>query len=158
MISMIFAIDKNQLIGSNNNLPWHYPEDLAYFKKTTLGHTVLMGQNTFLSILSSLGKPLPGRKSVVVSKTPFSYPDIVILDDLVTYLKGEHDEEIFVIGGKSVFEQSLPYAQKLYITHINKEYEGNVYFEGLDLSLFDLIQSNKSGDLVFAIYERKQEK
>ncbi|HOP57148.1 MAG TPA: dihydrofolate reductase [Bacillota bacterium] len=158
MISMIFAIDKNRLIGSNNNLPWHYPEDLAYFKKTTLGHTVLMGQNTFLSILSSLGKPLPGRKSVVVSKTPFSYPDIVILDDLVTYLKGEHDEEIFVIGGKSVFEQSLPYAQKLYITHINKEYEGNVYFEGLDLSLFDLIQSNKSGDLVFAIYERKQEK
>jgi len=155
---MIFAIDKNRLIGSNNNLPWHYPEDLAYFKKTTLGHTVLMGQNTFLSILSSLGKPLPGRKSVVVSKTPFSYPDIVILDDLVTYLKGEHDEEIFVIGGKSVFEQSLPYAQKLYITHINKEYEGNVYFEGLDLSLFDLIQSNKSGDLVFAIYERKQEK
>jgi len=156
MISMIFAIDPNKLLGKGNDLPWYYPEDLQYFKKTTKGKTVLMGLETFRSILSRNGKPLPNRHSVVASLEPFSYEGVEVIGDLFRYLKAAREEEVFVIGGKTIYELSLPYADRLYITHINKVYEGNVFFTKLDLTNFTLISETVSGDLRFCIYERKQ--
>ena len=154
MISLIFATDPNHLIGKDNLLPWNYPEDLKYFKKTTLNKTVLMGLETFHSIVSINGKPLPKRKLVVASLEPFSYPGVLVIDDLIKYLKTPHEEEIFIIGGKTIYELSLPYADRLYITHIKKAHDGNVYLN-FSLEDFKLISKDEREELTFAIYERK---
>lgn len=156
MISLIFAIDRNKLIGKGNDLPWNYPEDLRYFKKTTQGKTVLMGLETFRSILSRNHKPLPGRHSVVASLEPFSYEGVEVIGDLFAYLKTPREEEVFVIGGKTIYELSLPFADRLYVTHIEAVHEGNVYLDKLDLSGFRLIQETPSGVLRFCVYERKR--
>lgn len=154
MISLIFATDPNHLIGRDNDLPWHYPEDLAYFKKTTLHKTVLMGLNTFYSILEMNGKPLPKRRIIVASLEPFSYPDVTVISDLIGFLKEDHQEEIFVIGGKTIYELAFPYAHRLYITHIKTPHQGNIY---LDFSLqdFEIISKDEREALTFAVYERK---
>jgi len=157
MISMIFAIDPTGLIGKNNDLPWDYPEDLQYFKYITLNKTVLMGVTTFESIVQRLNKPLPNRRSIVASLTEFSYPGVKVIQDLESFLKEKHDEEIFVIGGKTIYEIAFPYADKLYITHIKKVYEGDTYLD-LDLSEFKLVKSDDNEELNFAVYERINKK
>jgi len=154
MISLIFAVDPNFLIGKGNDLPWDYKEDLRYFQRTTKGKTCLMGLETFKSILMRNGKPLPNRHSVVASLTPYEYPDVEVIDDLFGYLKKPHDEEVFVIGGKTIYELAYPYADRLYITHIKKVHEGDVYLKKFDLSSFQLIQKDETEDLIFAVYER----
>jgi dihydrofolate reductase len=154
MISMIFAIDPNKLLGKGNDLPWNYPADLKYFKEMTLNKTVLMGLETFQSILMRTGKPLPKRKSVVASLTPFAYDGVTVIDDLFAYLKQPHEEEIFVIGGKTIYQLTLPYAERLYITHIAKVYQGDVYLDQLDLTPFRLISERVEGELRFCVYER----
>ena len=121
MISIIVAIGKNNLIGKGNDLPWNYPEDLKYFRKVTSGKTVLMGENTFYSIVNRIGKPLPKRQNIVATlNMDFSYENVLVTHDLISFLKENHDEEIFVIGGKQIYQLVLPYADRLYITHINK--------------------------------------
>ncbi len=157
MISMIFAMDPTGLIGKNNDLPWNYPEDLQYFKYITLNKTVLMGVTTFESIVSRLHKPLPNRKSIVASLNEFSYPGVEVINDLVGFLEKPHQEEIFVIGGKTIYEIALPYADRLYITHIKKVYEGDTYLD-LDLSDFELVKSDDNEELNFSVYERKSKK
>lgn len=154
MISLIFACDPNHLIGRNNDLPWNYSEDLKYFKEKTLNKTVLMGEQTFYSILSKLGKPLPKRNIVVASLEDFSYPGVTVTRDLLAFLKEEREEEIFVIGGKTIYELAFPYADRLYITHIKKVHEGNVYLN-FSLDDFQLIKEEVLPELTFAIYERK---
>ena len=154
MISLIFAMDKNNLIGKDNSLPWHYSEDLKYFKNTTRGHKVLMGDNTYLSI----GKALPNRVNYVATLNPnFKADDAIITNDLFAFLKEneETEEEIFVIGGKQIYALSLPYAKRLYITHIDATHEGNIYFPPIDYSKYDLIKTNQVGILNFCVYERK---
>lgn len=153
MISMIFAMDPTGLIGKNNDLPWDYPEDLQYFKYITLNKTVLMGVTTFESIVQRLNKPLPNRKSIVASLDNFSYPGVEVINDLIGFLKKPHNEEIFVIGGKTIYEIAFPYADKLYITHIKKVYDGDTYLD-FDLSDFKLIKSDDNEELTFAVYER----
>lgn len=155
MISLIFATDPNHLIGSDNDLPWNYPEDLKYFKQKTLHQTVLMGLNTFHSIMSINGKPLPQRNLIVASLEEFSYPNVTVIKDLISFLKEPHEEEIFVIGGKTIYELAFPQADRLYITHIKKEHKGNVYLN-FSLDNFDLVERTETEDLIFAIYERKR--
>lgn len=156
MISIIVAIGKNNVIGKDNDLPWHYPEDLTYFKETTLNHAVLMGSKTFLSILTRLKKPLPKRRNIVVSRTlNYQHQDVEVIRDLETFLKTPHDEEIFIIGGKQIYEVALNYADRLYITHINKDYDGNVFFPKIDYDKYQLISRRDVNELSFCIYERK---
>ena len=154
MISLIFAMDKNNLIGNGNNLPWHYTEDLQYFKKTTLNHTVVMGENTFYSI----GKPLPGRNNVVATLSKdFKRDDVTVINDLIKYLKDNEnsEEEIFIIGGAQIYKLSLPYAKRIYLTHIDKEYKGDIYFPKINYDEYNIISSNKVNELNFVIYEKK---
>lgn len=158
MISLIWAMDKNNLIGKDNDLPWHYSEDLKYFKEKTAGKTVIMGEKTFYSIFDRLGKPLPKRKNVVATlDKSFKRDDVEVTYDLFKFLEDNKDteEEIFVIGGKQIYALSLPYAKRLYITHINKEHEGNVYFPEIDYSQYNVIAKNTIDVLDFVIYERK---
>lgn len=156
MISLIFAVDPNGLIGKGNDLPWHYPEDLKYFKKTTLNKTVLMGLETFRSILSRHHKPLPNRRSIVASLEPFSYPGVEVINDLIGFLKQPRTDEIFVIGGKTIYELSLPFADRLYITFVKQAHTGDVYLKTIDLSLYSLLWQEEHDQLIFKIYERKE--
>ena len=156
MISLIFAIDENNLIGKGNDLPWHYPEDLKYFKDVTTGSTVLMGLNTFYSIYNRIGKPLPKRTNLVATLSKdIEIEGVTFIYDLIGFLKEEHDEEIFIIGGKQIYELSLPYADRLYITHIHKAYEGDVYFPKINYDEYNVIKSVDCGELTFNVYERK---
>lgn len=154
MISIIVAIGLNGLIGKGNDLPWHYPEDLKYFKETTLNKPVFMGYNTYLSIYNRLGKALPKRTNYVLTYEDELPGGGIVIKDLNQFIQN-HEEEVFCIGGKMIYEMMLPYADRLYITRVNKEYSGDIYFPKYDENLFELISSRTSGDLVFEIYERK---
>lgn len=155
MVSLIVAIAKNNVIGKGNLLPWHYREDLLYFKRTTKGHKVIMGEKTFESILSYNNKPLPGRTSVIATLTDYTYPGVEVTNDLFAYLDNvPADEEVFIIGGKVIYDLALDVVDRLYITHIDKEYEGDVYFRDIDYSQFKKIKEETKGELTFAVYER----
>lgn len=154
MISLIFAMDKNNLIGKGNDLPWYYPDDLKYFKEVTMNKTVVMGSKTFKSIYDRLGKPLPNRNNVVVTRNSnLSIDNVLVVNDIFKYLE-EQKEEVFVIGGKQIYELTLDKADRLYITHINKAYDGDVYFPEIPYEKYTKIKSVINGDLEFAVYER----
>lgn len=156
MVNLIVAIAKNNVIGIGNKLPWHYKEDLQYFKDTTMNQTVIMGEATFKSILSYINKPLPGRTSVIATLTDYTYKDVEVTNDIVNYLKNyPKDKEIFIIGGKIIYDITLDIADRLYITHIDKEYEGDVYFKDIDFSKYDKIKETIKGELNFSVYERR---
>lgn len=157
MISLIWAMDKNNLIGKNNELPWHYKEDLKYFREKIKNHPVLLGDNTYLSILGYRnGKKFPNSKHYVATIKDLSFDDCEMVYDLEAFLKAPHEEEIFVIGGATVYKYALPYADKLYITHIDKEYEGDTYFPTFDYNDYIKVSETVSGELTFAVYERKK--
>lgn len=126
MISLIFAMGRNREFGLNNRLPWHLPADLQYFKKTTMGHPVLMGRKTF----ESIGKPLPGRTNLVLTRDKAFRADgvqvIHSLEDVIG-VWGE-DKELFVIGGIEVFKAALPYADRMYMTWIDGDFEADTFF------------------------------
>ena len=132
--SLIAAVAKNNCIGIKNKIPWNIPEDFKYFKNTTLGKTCLMGQATFESIMGYLGKPLPGRQTVVVTfDKNFQAPEGVrifySLDEAFEKLK---DEDVFVCGGASIYRQTINRVDHLYITRINQEPGGDVFFPDID--------------------------
>ena len=140
MISMILAMDINNLVGKNNDLPWNYPEDLQYFKKVTLNKKVLMGYNTYISIVNRLGKPLPKRENYVLTyekELPLGGIIVKDLNELLEKFKNS-EEEIFIIGGKSVYESLVDKADRIYLTRINKAYEGDTYLNAIDFSFFSL--------------------
>lgn len=155
MLSIIVAMDKNGLIGKNNDLPWHYPNDLKYFKKITEGKAVLMGYNTYLSIFNRLGKALPNRLNYVLTHKTKLPGDGEIVDDINELINNYKQAELFIIGGKSIYEMFINQAARLYITHINKEYSGDCFFPQYDTNDFKLIATKVEGDLTFNVYERK---
>ena len=128
MLSIIVAISKNNAIGKDNKLLWHLPDDLKRFKKMTTGHNIIMGKKTF----ESLGRVLPNRHHIVLSRDAnfkIDNENVEILNDVALLKKYiNSDEENFVIGGGSVYKLLMPYSQKMYITKINKEFDGDVYF------------------------------
>jgi len=157
MISLIVAIGKNNLIGRGNELPWHYKEDMTYFKNITMNHTVVMGEATFKSILGYIKKPLPGRTSVIATLSDYTYPGVETTNDIESYLRNyPKDQELFIIGGKIIYDLTLPLADRLYITHIDKEYDGDVYFKDIDYSLYDIVKETSHNELRWVVYERRQ--
>jgi len=154
--SLIAAIAKNNCIGMNNRIPWNIPDDLKYFKKTTLGKTVLMGENTFRSILGYLGKPLPERQTVVLSIDPkFTAPEGVrvfsSLDEAWEKLKGE---EVFICGGASVYRQTVNRVDKLYITLVDQEPAGDVFFPPIDKNIWREAWREDHDGYSFVIYKK----
>lgn len=136
--SLIAAVAKNNCIGKKNKIPWNIPEDFQYFKKTTLGKTCVMGQATFESILGYLGKPLPGRQTAVVTldknfKAPEGVRIFYSLDDVWEKLS---DEDVFICGGASIYRQTINRVDTLYITLIDQEPDGDVFFPDIDKSIW----------------------
>lgn len=126
MISLIVAHDKNHVIGLNNEMPWHLPGDLAYFKRVTMGKPIIMGRNTF----ESIGRVLPGRRNIVITRNERYEAvgaDVVhSLEEALALVKDQ--PEIMIIGGQQIFTEALPLAERLYITKIDHEFEGDTYF------------------------------
>jgi dihydrofolate reductase len=150
------AIAKNWVIGSSNDLPWYLPEDLKRFKEVTMGHTVLMGRKSFENIMNRLGKPLPGRKSIVITRNPdYQVPAGVLkfpsIEEALENLKGE---DIYFIGGSEIFKAALPLAQKAYVTHLHKDYNGDVFFPEVDFSKWKKISEEPHEEFTFAVYEK----
>ncbi|MDO8961339.1 MAG: dihydrofolate reductase [Methylophilus sp.] len=137
-LSMIVAVANNGVIGVNNTLPWHLPEDLKRFRALTMGHHIIMGRKTY----ESLGRLLPGRTTVIVTRNVGYQVDgaVVVhsLDDAMRFCK--QDEELFLIGGAQLYQDGLPHVQKLYITRVDIEVEGDAFLPEIDWDAWTLIE------------------
>ncbi len=120
----IAAMSLNRVIGQGKEIPWHIPEDFKWFKETTMGHVLVMGRRTF----ESIGKALPGRETMVLTRGEFSHPDVTVirsLDEVVPKLEGR---TAFIAGGAQIYEQALPRCSDLFLTLVKREVEGDVFF------------------------------
>ncbi len=149
-VSIIVAMAANRAIGKDQRMPWHLPADLKHFKDTTLGSPVIMGRKTFESILASLGKPLPGRRNIVITRNPaFHYPEITSVTTPEAALAaarslmvpaGPHAprvlaaslSQVFVIGGAEIYRALLPLAHRIIATEIGRAFDGDAFFPALD--------------------------
>lgn len=123
--SLIVATTLNHVIGKDNQMPWHLPADLAWFRQNTTGKPVIMGRKTF----ESIGRPLPKRINIVLSRQPYEHEGVIWKDSLESAVDFVKDsEEIMLIGGGELFKQYLPKADKLYLTQIQAEIEGDTFF------------------------------
>ncbi len=140
-ISFIVAASENNAIGVNNTLPWHLPEDMKFFKRSTMGKPVMMGRKTF----ESLGKPLPGRLNIVVSgNKDLALPEGVLLytdlNEAIERLKEENVDEGFIIGGGKVFEETMPVADRIYMTRVHTIIdEADAFFPSIDHTHWKLV-------------------
>lgn len=153
-LTFIVAHDPNLVIGREGELPWHYPEDLKYFKRITMGHPMLMGRGVFESLDE---QPLPGRENVVLSRTrDYDHvPTFSSIEDALDYLKKE--EIVFVLGGGEIYRQMLPEADKLFVTLIHQEYKGDTFFPEYRDKVGTVWKEIKREDqpaLSFVVYER----
>lgn len=131
IISLIAAVAKNNVLGKDNKIPWHLPADMAYFSKMTTGHHIVMGSNTY----ESIGRPLPNRTNIVLAKDrDYKAEGCVVvnsIEEATDYAKKNEEKELMVCGGASVYKQFLPKADKVYLTEINAEFDGDVFFPEL---------------------------
>ncbi len=160
-ISIIAAVARNGVIGKNNQMPWYLPNDLKYFKNTTLGHHVIMGRKNY----EAEGKPLPKRENIIVTRQAgYQAVGCAVVHSLEEALKlARHDPEPFIIGGGNIYRQALPIADKLYLTRIEADIEGDVYFPKVGYEEWKLVWSeNHQADErnkyehEFQVYERKK--
>ncbi|MFH1253087.1 MAG: dihydrofolate reductase [Candidatus Uhrbacteria bacterium] len=156
MLTLIAAVAANGVIGKNNELPWYLPEDLKHFKQLTTGHTVLMGRKTFESIVARLGKPLPDRKNIVITRQT-DYPAPVgtfVYQDLETALKNHDNEQIFVIGGAEMYRQTIDLADRLEITHVSGDVDGDATFPTIDPTIWIKTNEEKHEGFTFTTYQK----
>lgn len=130
-LSIIVAMADNRVIGLNNQMPWHLPADLAWFKKNTLNKPVIMGRKTF----ESIGRPLPSRHNIIISKQAPSESNstqnvswVQSIDAAIVLAQEQNVDEAFIIGGGNIYKQTLPLANRLYLTHIDAKLQGDTYF------------------------------
>ena len=160
MINMIWAMDKNNLIGDGNRIPWHVKEDLIYYKNKTKGQTVLMGDATYFSLKSYYKtKPLPYGKCYIATidknlKIENPLEDIEIIYDLDSFLK-RYDGDLWVCGGATIYKLALPYANRLYISFIKGDFKGDKYFPKIDYEKYDKIWENETDSVIYTVFERR---
>ena len=135
IISMIAALTKNRVIGKNNDLPWKLPDDMKFFMETTKGHHVILGRKNYDSIPPRF-KPLPNRTNIVVTRQKnFHAPGCIVVDSVEKGLeiaKENNEREAFIIGGAEIYKLGLPHADRLYLTEINADIDGDTYFPNID--------------------------
>ena len=146
IISIIVAASNNMVIGKDNDLPWRLPSDLKNFKEVTDGHFVIMGRKCWESIPEKY-RPLPNRQNIVISRDPeYNAEGAVVINDLETIIRvfkndGEH-VEVFIIGGAEIYKRLFEHADKLYLTHVLADVEGDVFLEGLDFNEWLLVETS----------------
>jgi dihydrofolate reductase len=156
MISIIVAMAKNNVIGKKNELPWYIPEDLKHFKKLTDGKIVLMGSKTFESIINRLGEPLPNRTSIVISSRAdyIVPPGVLLYTDLNQALDDFRDKDLFIIGGASIYKQTIDKSDKLYVTEVDKEIDGDAFFPEIDLNKWKEVTREPHEGFSFVQYRK----
>lgn len=131
ILSAVLAMSENRVIGKNNQLPWRLPADLKHFKAITTGHPILMGRKTY----ESIGRPLPNRTNIILTHNPlFQAPGCIVVtsvDEAIRDASLENKEEIFVIGGAEIYKLLLPVTQRIYLTIVHHQFEGDAYFPEL---------------------------
>ncbi len=161
-ISSIVAIGKNNVIGKDNQIPWYLPEDLKWFKRQTLGHAVIMGRKCF----ESIGRPLPKRSNIIITRDVFYLAQgceiVHSLSEGIAKAASEGETEAFIIGGGEIYTQSMALVDKIYLTEVEIDVEGDVFFPMLNLSEWQLVLEEKhikdeknEWNYTFKIFERK---
>jgi dihydrofolate reductase len=157
-LSLIVATDRRNGIGINNTLPWRLPEDLAFFKRTTSGHAIIMGRKTF----DSIGRPLPNRRNIVVTRNPdWAHEGIERTGSLEEAAQLAGDGEVFVIGGAQIYVDAIRVAERLVVTEIDAEYACDAFFPAIDPAVWQEISrephhSAENGwGYAFVIYQRR---
>jgi dihydrofolate reductase len=162
IISAIVAIDQNRAIGKDNQIPWYLPEDLKYFKKTTIGKPVIMGRKSF----DSIGRPLPKRTNIVISRNPFFIASGILvfssIEEALRLAAQENVEEVFIIGGGAIYEATQNIWDRLYITEVEVESEADVFFPAINPNEWTeisrerhLADEKNAYNYSFIVYERK---
>lgn len=165
IVSAIVATAHNNVIGKDNDIPWYLPSDLKYFKKTTLNHHIIMGRKSFQSI----GRPLPKRTNIVISRDPFFIATNCIkassIEEALTIAHDHGEEEAFIIGGGQIYALSQPYWDRLYLTTVNAQVEGDIYFPKIKEENWKLVfeeahQADEKNeyDYTFKVLERITDK
>lgn len=161
-LSIAVAIGENSAIGKNNQLLWHMPADLKFFKQTTSGHTVIMGRKTF----DSVGKPLPNRRNIVITRDSQLKIDGVevvnSLDEAITASQNE-EKSVFIVGGAEIYKQALPKTEILYLTTIHHTFDADTFFPEFDRNEWNLVSSEahqadekNKYDYTFEVLKRKK--
>ncbi|NTX15870.1 dihydrofolate reductase [Myxococcus sp. CA051A] len=157
-LSAIVALASNRVIGAHNQLPWRLPADLARFKRLTMGHTLIMGRKTY----DSIGRPLPGRAFIVVTRRQDFAPDGVTVahsvEQALQQARARGDDEVFIAGGADLYAQTMDRVQRLYLTRIARDYPGDILFPEVDLSGWRLVEEEQHPEseppYAFLTYER----
>ena len=160
-VSMIAAAGENNTIGINDDLPWHLPKDMKFFKNTTLNHHIIMGRKTW----AIFGKPLPKRTSVVITRQEnYQAEGAVVTNSILQALQiaaSSGEEEAFVIGGGEIYKQALPTADRIYLTRVHGTFEGDTHFPELPESDWEIVQADRHAaderhnyDFTIYVYER----
>jgi len=154
-LCIIVARAKNGVIGIENELPWKLPEDLKHFKQTTMGHPIIMGRNTW----ESLGKALPGRRNIVVSRTPrFQAEDAEVFSSLDDAIDACHGAPlVFIIGGAQIYDQAMAYADRLIVTEVDLEVVGDAHFPEIDPEMWEEVsrETHHNGEIGYAFVNYK---
>jgi dihydrofolate reductase len=149
-VTLIAAVARNGVIGADGGIPWHLPEDFAHFKATTLGHTLVMGRATY----ESIGRPLPGRTTIVVTRDPTWAADGVLVAHSVQEALALADGDVFVAGGASVYETALPYADAQLISEVDLEPEGDTFYPPVDTAEWTEVAREPREGFVIVRWER----
>jgi dihydrofolate reductase len=157
MITIIVAMTKRRIVGKDGTLPWHISEDLKNFKTITAGNTVVMGRKTFDSIPDKY-RPLPNRHNIIISRTLGKLDDVDICDTIPAALEKakSYGKEVFIIGGATIYEQCLPHADRMIISHIKEDYEGDTKFPVWSDVTWQLESREDRGEFELAIYRRRK--
>jgi dihydrofolate reductase len=161
LVSAIVAVGHNNVIGNGNQIPWYLPADLKYFKRTTLGHCVIMGRKSFRSI----GRPLPKRTNIVVTRDPFFTADGIVvvhsIEEALSYAFDQGETEAFIIGGGELYRQTQNVWDRLYLTEVDVDVPGEVYFPKIDMTEWrekwaepHVADEKNEHNYVFKLYER----
>jgi len=162
-ISCVVAVANNNVIGKDNDIPWYLPADLKHFKKTTLNHHILMGRNCY----ESIGKPLPKRTNVIITRDPYFIASNCLIahsiDEALEIAYDNEEQEVMIIGGGTIYDQTKDLWDKLYITEIDLNVDGDIFFPQLDYTKWNLTSEEahlpddkNEHPYVFKVYERKQ--
>ncbi|WP_347156452.1 dihydrofolate reductase [Pontibacter chitinilyticus] len=142
MIALVVAVAENNVIGKDNQLIWHLPADLKHFKQITMGHPILMGRKTY----ESIGKPLPGRTSLIITtQMGYTAADCIVVHTLQEAFEKalELDEQVYLIGGAEIYKQALPQVDTIYLTRLHHQFEGDTYFPELHENEWQVVSEEK---------------
>ena len=150
-LTLLAAVGRNGVIGRDNGLPWHLPEDLRHFKAVTMGHALVMGRKTY----DSIGRPLPGRRTIVVTRQPdWAADGVSVAGSLEQALSAGGPDEVFVVGGGEVYAQALPLADRLLLTEVDQSPEGDAWFPAFDRQLWREVARDARAGYAFVTYTR----